>query len=66
MTLLLVQGAFPMGLLKELFMCRGAIEHFDNAADIKRHIIQQNIYGVDIERGAVDIARLRFLAITYR
>ncbi len=53
-------GAFPMGLLKELFMCRGAIEHFDNAADIKRHIIQQNIYGVDIERGAVDIARLRF------
>ena len=53
-------GAFPMGLLKELFLCRGAIERFDNAAEIKRHIIQQNIYGVDIERGAVDIARLRF------
>ncbi len=53
-------GAFPMGLLKELFFCRGAIEHFDNAAAIKRHIIQNNIYGVDIERGAVDIARLRF------
>ncbi len=53
-------GAFPMGLLKELFLCRGAIENFDNAADIKRHIIQNNIYGVDIERGAVDIARLRF------
>ncbi len=53
-------GAFPMGLLKELFLCRGAIENFDNAAEIKRHIIQQNIYGVDIERGAVDIARLRF------
>lgn len=27
-------GAFPMGLLKELFLCRGAIENFDNAADI--------------------------------
>ena len=53
-------GAFPMGLLKELFLCRGAIEDFDNAAAIKRHIIQHNIYGVDIERGAVDIARLRF------
>lgn len=53
-------GAFPMGLLKELFLCRGAIEHFENAAEIKRHIIQNNIYGVDIERGAVDIARLRF------
>ena len=53
-------GAFPMGMLKEIFLCRGAIENFDNAADIKRHIIQNNIYGVDIERGAVDIARLRF------
>lgn len=53
-------GAFPMGLLKELFLCRGVIENFDNAAEIKRHIIQQNIYGVDVERGAVDIARLRF------
>lgn len=55
-------GAFPMGLLKELFMCRTAIEGIEqsNAAVIKKHIIQQNIYGVDIERGAVDIARLRF------
>ena len=55
-------GAFPMGLLKELFLCRTAIEGIEQskAAEIKKHIIQQNIYGVDIERGAVDIARLRF------
>ena len=53
-------GAFPMGLLKELFFCRGAIENFDNSVEIKRHIIQKNIYGVDLEKGAVDIARLRF------
>ncbi len=55
-------GAFPMGLLKELFLCRTAIEGIsqEKAAEIKKHIIQQNIYGVDIERGAVDIARLRF------
>ena len=55
-------GAFPMGLLRELYSCRKAIEEWDddNAADIKRHIIQNNIYGVDIEKGAVDIARLRF------
>ena len=55
-------GAFPMGLLRELFYCRSAIEPdiVDKAADIKRHIIQNNIYGVDIERGAVEIARLRF------
>ena len=55
-------GAFPMGLLRELFFCRSAIEPniVEKAADIKRHIIQNNIYGVDIERGAVEIARLRF------
>lgn len=55
-------GAFPMGLLKELFNCRTALEGFDkeHASEIKKHIIQQNVYGVDIERGAVDIARLRF------
>ena len=55
-------GAFPMGLLKELFLCRTAIEGISQhqAAEIKKHIIQNNIYGVDIEKGAVDIARLRF------
>ena len=55
-------GAFPMGLLREIYFCRAAIEGFDQqlAAEIKKHIIQQNIYGVDLERGAVDIARLRF------
>ena len=55
-------GAFPMGLLKELFQCRTALEGIEQskAAEIKKHIIQNNIYGVDIERGAVDIARLRF------
>lgn len=55
-------GAFPMGLLRELYACRKAIEGIDdgNAVRIKTHIIQNNIYGVDIEKGAVDIARLRF------
>lgn len=55
-------GAFPMGLLKELYACRKAIEGIDDdtAVSIKTHIIQNNIYGVDIEKGAVDIARLRF------
>ena len=56
-------GAFPMGLLRQLYLCQCAIHpEFEekNAADVKRHIIQNNIYGVDIEKGAVDIARLRF------
>lgn len=54
-------GAFPMGLLNALLRCREALsgEHY-NRAEIKKSIIQNNIYGVDIEKGAVDIARLRF------
>ncbi|MBR5119318.1 MAG: N-6 DNA methylase [Muribaculaceae bacterium] len=55
-------GAFPMGLLKELYLCRAALNDFNPRmkSQIKKHIIQHNIYGVDIERGAVDTARLRF------
>lgn len=54
-------GAFPMGLLNELLHCREVLsgEQYDRA-EIKKSIIQNNIYGVDIEKGAVDIARLRF------
>lgn len=59
-------GAFPMGLLKEIFECRRLLygylktnEKFDPAL-VKKEIIQQNIYGVDLENGAVEIARLRF------
>ena len=54
-------GAFPMGLLNELLHCREVLSgaHYNRAA-LKKSIIQNNIYGVDIEKGAVDIARLRF------
>ena len=60
-------GAFPMGLLQEIFMAKQTIHFFKygNATDFdasttKLNIIQNSIYGVDIEKGAVDIARLRF------
>ncbi|WP_373059992.1 Eco57I restriction-modification methylase domain-containing protein [Zunongwangia sp. H14] len=58
-------GAFPMGLLQEIFNLK-AFLHYElgydewNPAKIKQDIIQNSIYGVDIEEGAVDIARLRF------
>ena len=54
-------GAFPMGLLNLLLRLRGTT-HMTEAerCEIKKEIIQNNIYGVDIEKGAVDIARLRF------
>ena len=63
-------GAFPMGLLNELVRLRALIDAWaknDNGqllvgdyAALKSEIICNNIYGVDIERGAIDIARLRF------
>lgn len=68
-------GAFPMGLLNEIFMLIKELHHEspDTVGDIwkmkgktfeantvKLNIIQNTIYGVDIEPGAVDIARLRF------
>lgn len=60
-------GAFPMGLLLEIFTAKQTIHSFTHddlttfePAKVKLNIIQNSIYGVDIERGAVDIARLRF------
>lgn len=57
-------GAFPMGLLNLLFKCRTAVNNAlgQNVppAELKKDIIRNNIYGVDIEKGAIDIARLRF------
>ena len=59
-------GAFPMGILYVLYY---AIHHLHShvepngsfdSTQVKRDIIQNNIFGVDIEQGAVDIARLRF------
>ena len=58
-------GAFPMGLLQEIFTLKERIA-FDlgysvwSPATVKENIIQNSIYGVDIEKGAVDIAQLRF------
>lgn len=57
-------GAFPMGLLQEIFSLKELIAYQLGKelkpSIIKENIIQNSIYGVDIEKGAVDIARLRF------
>ena len=59
-------GAFPMGVLNVLYHARMQLYGFLKStedfshAKVKRDIIQNNIFGVDIEQGAVDIARLRF------
>lgn len=59
-------GAFPMGVLNVLYHARLLLYGFTkptqefSPSEVKREIIQNNIYGVDIEKGAIDIARLRF------
>ena len=58
-------GAFPMGMLHEIFSLKERIAFETNNKDwnpatVKENIIQNSIYGVDLEKGAVDIAQLRF------
>lgn len=53
-------GAFPMGLVNLLSKLYVAMKRDTDTSKMKRHIMENNIYGVDIEKGAVDIARLRF------
>lgn len=66
-------GAFPMGLLNEIFQLvhklheanKDKVERVWELKGwqpnlVKQNIIQNSIYGVDIEKGAVDVARLRF------
>lgn len=59
-------GAFPIGMLQEIFEAKKFIYPYlktnkeFNPAQVKKDIIQNSIYGVDLEKGAVDIAQLRF------
>ena len=52
-------GAFPMGLLQEIYWTKLTLHPSADRAATKRAIIQQSIHGVDIDAGAVEIARLR-------
>lgn len=57
-------GAFPMGMLQEIYNLKAVIAYELkkewNPAQVKQDIIQNSIYGVDLDEGAVEIARLRF------
>lgn len=59
-------GAFPLGIVFEILRIRKEIfphlskqKNFDYRIE-KLDIMRKNIYGVDIDGGAVDISRLRF------
>lgn len=58
-------GAFPMGMVYEILRVKKEVFGFlkkqnFNYREEKLAIIKNSIYGVDIDKGAVDIARLRF------
>ncbi len=58
-------GAFPVGMMNEIIRTRNALTNYINDKtkrtiyDFKRHAIQNCLYGVDIDLGAVEIAKLR-------
>ncbi len=58
-------GAFPVGMMTEIVRARTALTpYFNDVTErtnyyFKRHAIQNSIYGVDIDAGAVEIAKLR-------
>lgn len=53
-------GAFPIGLLQVILAIKSALDLTLDRAKAKRDLIQNCIHGVDLDSGAVDIARLRF------
>jgi len=58
-------GAFLVGMMHEIVKCRKVLttylggERGRSVYDFKRHAIQSCLYGVDIDPGAVEIAKLR-------
>jgi type I restriction-modification system DNA methylase subunit len=58
-------GAFPVGMMTEIVRARSALTPYFNDLHerspyfFKRHAIQSCLYGVDIDPGAVEIAKLR-------
>ncbi|MFW0884726.1 Eco57I restriction-modification methylase domain-containing protein [Candidatus Acidulodesulfobacterium sp. H_13] len=57
-------GAFPVGMMSEIVKARNVLSIFINdsnrtAYEFKRRSIEHSLYGVDIDPGAVEIAKLR-------
>ncbi|WP_334087625.1 Eco57I restriction-modification methylase domain-containing protein, partial [Helicobacter typhlonius] len=56
-------GAFPMGMLSEILEALHTLNPSLQKQDLaryKREIIEQQIYGIDIDADAIEIAKLRF------
>ncbi|RDU62070.1 Eco57I restriction-modification methylase domain-containing protein [Helicobacter sp. MIT 14-3879] len=56
-------GAFPMGMLHEILALLQSLDKTMSdikRAELKRSLIENSIYGVDIDADAIEIAKLRF------
>jgi hypothetical protein len=56
-------GAFPVGMMSEIVRARDVLKTWTKTKktvyDFKRECIENSLYGVDIDAGAVEIAKLR-------
>jgi hypothetical protein len=57
-------GAFPVGIMNELVRARAALSEYigqpeRTTYELKRNAVENCIYGVDLDGGAVEIAKLR-------
>ena len=56
-------GAFPVGMMSEIVRAREVLKTWTKTKktvyDFKRECIENSLYGVDIDAGAVEIAKLR-------
>ena len=59
-------GAFPVGMMEEIVKARHTLDHLSSESTkqsthyaLKRYCIENCLYGVDLDEGAVEIARLR-------
>ncbi len=57
-------GAFPIEIMHEIVKLRKLLGVYLNqnrkTYDLKRHCIEESLYGVDIDAGAIEICKLRF------
>lgn len=57
-------GAFLVGMMHEIVNLRKLLAVYTNKSvhtyDLKRHCIENSLYGVDIDLGAVEVCKLRF------
>jgi len=57
-------GAFPIGMLHEIVRLRKLLSIYldrkETTYNLKRHCIENSLYGVDIDAGAIEVCKLRF------